>query len=460
MKKLDRSDYVILLASIAAFIVAFISTAPTVALPEIANEFGLTNVEQNWVMNLFLFTVAVLTVPFGKISGKIGIKNSFIIGMLLFLVGSILTAFAYDVTSLFIFRAFQGVGAAFAYDVMTTIIVLDVVEDRRGSALGILISCVFIGLALAPVLGGILTYNLGWRGIFYFPIPFCLIVIWLLYNKVKNEWKPYENEKLDKLGCVLYGFGILLTIYGFTVITTFNGLVITLVGGLLLLGFIICELKVKTPVFNIRLFKNKVFLSANSASFISYVATFIVNYLLNYHFQYILGLNPQTAGLILIANPLTMAIIAPISGKLSDRINAQKLAALGMGIVTIGLIILIFLDGTTPIWVIVVAMIFEGVGFGLFTSPNTNIIMSSVPPQESPFASVAVTFMRVVGQSSSLAMLTIIFTLIMGDVVISASNFKNLIVSSQTTFIVSTVLCVIATFACLVGIKVKSKKSY
>lgn len=460
MNRFDRSDYVILLASMAAFIVAFISTAPTVALPEIAREFGLTNVEQNWVMNLFLFTVAVLTVPFGKISGKIGIKASFIIGMALFLIGTILTAFSFDVTSLFIFRAFQGVGAAFAYDVMTTIIVLDVEEKRRGTALGILISCVFIGLALAPVLGGILTYNLGWRGIFYFPIPFCLIVIWLLYSKVKREWKPYKDENLDKIGCILYGFGILLTIYGFTIITKPFGALFTLIGILLLIGFVICELKVKTPVFNIRLFKDKVFLSANTASFISYVATFIVNYLLNYHFQYILGFDAQLTGLILIANPLTMAIIAPISGKLSDRINPQKIAALGMGIVTLGLVILIFLDKSTPIWVIVLAMIFEGVGFGLFTSPNTNIIMSSVPPEESPFASVAVTFMRVVGQSSSLAMLTIIFTLIMGDVVISASNFKNLIVSSQTTFIVSTVLCVIATFACLVGIKIRSKKSY
>lgn len=456
MIKFDRSDYVIMLASIAAFIVAFISTAPTVALPEIAKEFGLTNVEQNWVMNLFLFTVAVLTVPFGKISGKIGIKNSFILGMGLFLIGSVLTAFSFDITSLLIFRAFQGVGAAFAYDVMTTIVVLDVDENKRGSALGILISCVFIGLALAPVLGGILTYNLGWRSIFYFPIPFSLIVIGLLISKVNNKWKLYKDEKLDKTGCVLYGFGILLTIYGFTIINTFNGILITLIGGLLLLSFILWELKVKTPVFNIRLFKNKVFTAANTASFISYVATFIVNYLLNYHFQYIWGLNPQTAGLILIANPLTMAIVAPISGKMSDKINAQKLAALGMGIVTIGLVMLIFLDKSTPIWVIILAMIFEGVGFGLFTSPNTNIIMSSVPSNESPFASVAVTFMRVVGQSTSLAMLTIIFTFIMGDVIINASNFKNLIASSQITFLVSAILCVIATFACLIGVKVKN----
>ncbi len=456
MIKFDRSDYVIMLASIAAFIVAFISTAPTVALPEIAKEFGLTNVEQNWVMNLFLFTVAVLTVPFGKISGKIGIKNSFILGMGLFLIGSVLTAFSFDITSLLIFRAFQGVGAAFAYDVMTTIVVLDVDENKRGGALGILISCVFIGLALAPVLGGILTYNLGWRSIFYFPIPFSLIVIGLLISKVNNKWKLYKDEKLDKTGCVLYGFGILLTIYGFTIINTFNGILITLIGGLLLLSFILWELKVKTPVFNIRLFKNKVFTAANTASFISYVATFIVNYLLNYHFQYIWGLNPQTAGLILIANPLTMAIVAPISGKMSDKINAQKLAALGMGIVTIGLVMLIFLDKSTPIWVIILAMIFEGVGFGLFTSPNTNIIMSSVPSNESPFASVAVTFMRVVGQSTSLAMLTIIFTFIMGDVIINASNFKNLIASSQITFLVSAILCVIATFACLIGVKVKN----
>ncbi len=453
-----KSKNIIILASIAAFIVAFISTAPTVALPQIATEFNLTNLEQNWLMNIFLFVVAIFTVPFGKISGKIGIKKSFIIGTLIFLIGCFLTVFAVNNSTFLIYRGLQGLGAAFIYDTMTTILVLAVEEEKRGSALGILISCVFIGLALAPVLGGIFTYNVGWRGIFYFAIPFCLVVLWMLFTKVHEEWKPYAEETLDKLGSILYAVGILLTIYGFNIINSTNGVLTTILGIIFLIGFTLCELKVKTPIFNMRLFSNKVFTCANVSSFISYIATFIVTYLLSYHFQYVLGFDAQTAGLLLVVNPLVMAIVAPISGKISDEKIPQKVASLGMGIVAIGMIILIFVNQTTPIWVIIFAMILEGAGLGIFSSPNTNVIMSSVPERDTPFASVSLTFMRVVGQSISLVMLTIVFTFIMGDVIISSGNLIGLTESAQITFTISAILCIIATFASLVGLHSKNKE--
>ena len=229
-----------------------------------------------------------------------------------------------------------------------------------------------------------------------------------------------------------------------------------IIGAILLIAFIYLELRVKYPVFNVRVFKNTKFLSSNLASIISYIATFLVTYVLNYHFQYILGYNETLTGVLLLVTPLLMAIASPISGNLSDKINPQKLAAIGMSFVTLALFILIFLNAETPLYVIIVAMVLQGIGFGIFASPNTNLVMSTVEPKETPTASVTITVMRVVGQTLSLAMLTVIFAIIMGNVAFVPKNFPQLIESSSTACIISTILCAIAILASLWGLKSKN----
>lgn len=455
--KLKKSDYVIIISFIASFIAAFISAAPAVALPQLANEFNLNNIMQNWVINIFLFTVAITAVPLGKFSGKNGIKKTLNLGLILFLIGTIITTFANSYLTLLIFRAIQAIGTAMIYNTQTSIVVLAVEEKNRGKALGIIISGVYIGLAIAPFISGILTYNFGWRTIFYFTIPFTLIALFLSLYKVKDEWNMYENETYDKLGSILYIIGIFFFIYGFTILNQTKGILFTIIGIIFLLGFIITDLRIKYPIFNLRLFKNKRFSSSNIASLISYIATFVVTYILNYHFQYILNLDSQTTGIFLIVTPVIMAIISPFSGKISDKIDSQKLAAIGMVFVTIAMFILIFLNKSTPLWIIFIAMALQGLGYGIFSSPNTNMIMSSVPPEETPSASVSITVMRVIGQTMSLAMLTIIFAIIMGDVPIIPKYFNLLTKSSQIACIISTILCFIAVIASLVGIGEKNE---
>ena len=146
------------------------------------------------------------------------------------------------------------------------------------------------------------------------------------------------------------------------------------------------ELKQKYPIFNVRLYKNHKFLSSNIASVISYISIFSVSTIINYHFQYILGWNAQMTGLILISMPVMQAIVTPQSGKLSDLINPQKLSALGMGLATIAILILTTMDDSTSVYIIIIALMIGGVGYGLFSSPNTNTIMSSDPTNETTIA--------------------------------------------------------------------------
>ena len=231
----------------------------------------------------------------------------------------------------------------------------------------------------------------------------------------------------------------------------------TVLGIILLVIFGAYELRQKSPVFNMNLFKNKKFTSSNIAALCSYIAIMVVTTILNYHFQYVRGWNAQMSGLILIITPIIMAIMAPNTGKLSDKVHPQKLAAIGMGIATIALLILTFLTKETPLYMVVIAMILQGIGMGLFSSPNMNAIMSSVPPKDAPTASASQATMRTIGQTMSLGLLTLVFAWIMGNLELSTQYAGMIIQSSQIICAICTVACILAVFASLVGVKSKDK---
>lgn len=398
---LSKSNYIILITTIASFVVAYISVALSVALPTIAREFTLNNIMQNWVVNSFLISVAVFAVPTGSLSAKIGFKKSFLIGNIVFLLGSIISPLATSPLSLIIFRAFQGFGAAIIYNTVMNIVTLGVNPNERGKAIGIVISGVYVGLALAPVLGGVLTYNFGWRSIFYFSIPFILLVIFLTTFKLEGEWKINEKEKFDTKGGLIWSLAIFLFVYGFSKINHYDGVVLSLLGIVLLAVFAYCEINVKNPVYNVKVFKNKLFTSATIVSLISYIATYFVTFVLSYHLQYIMGWNAEITGFFLIIAPLFETLISMPSGKLSDRINPLKIAIFGMVLVTLAMFLLCFLSSTTSIYLILAVLVIQGIGFGIFASPNTNIMMSSLDEEDTPTASVSVTVVRVVGQTKS-----------------------------------------------------------
>jgi MFS family permease len=222
--------------------------------------------------------------------------------------------------------------------------------------------------------------------------------------------------------------------------------------------FVKWELKHEMPVFNVELFKNPIFASSSLASLITYLASFLVTYILNYHLQYVNEFDPQTSGMILIATPILMAILSPFAGKFSDKINPQILAAIGAGFITVSMFILIFLNESTSILIIIFSMILQGIGYGLFTSPNTNAIMGSVPKKLSSLASATVSTMRTIGQTVSLGMLTVIFAIILGSSPISG-HLDGLIESSQIAMTISTILCVIAIISSLIGLESKKNKN-
>ena len=436
VNRLGLEKSVILLAAVVSFVTAFLANI-SVALPLIARELAMSNIVQNWVATIFLLAIAALSIPLGKLTSKYGLKKSLLIGIIVTIIGVLISCFSFSSELLLFSRVIQGIGTAFINVASMALIVSAVPPETRGQALGLNIAGVYIGLSSAPVIGGIVIYYLGWQSIFYCMLPFLIFSAYLCWS----------------LGSIIYMIGILLFVYGFTVIITDLGKILLVVGLALIICFGYIELRVNNPVFEVRLFKNARFFSSNLASLISYLATFVITYILTYHYQYIMGLNTQISGLLLIVTPVMMAILAPISGRISDRIDPQKLAAIGMGFVTMAILILCFLNESTPLYVILIAMFLQGIGYGMFSTPNTNAIMSSVPKEETGTASASLAAMRVIGQTLSIGLLTVIFAYIMGNVPIIPEYYPLLMESSRISCIISAILCVIAVCASLVGLR-------
>lgn len=450
------NKYVIIIAMLCLFGVAFTSNAVSIALPTIAVDFNITNIMQNWLVNLYLLVIASACVPFSKLCSRHGLNRTLEIGIIIYIIGSIMSGISYDITFLLFSRLIQGIGSAVLFVNGVAMITAQIQPQKRGQAIGLSITGVYLGLTLAPTIGGVLVQHLSWRSIFYITIPLILISYYLL-RKIDKEWIMCADEPFDVKGSVLYLVGIIILMYGFTTLNSVIGIVTVIIGLIILILFAKFELKIKYPIYNIHLFKNSKYTFSNIASLISYFATFVVTYILNYHLQYLNGFDPQTAGFILISTPLLMVICAPIAGRLSDKINPQILAAIGMSIVSIALLLLCFLNEQTPLYMILISMVLQGIGFGLFSTPNNTVIMGTVPKKDIATASASLSTVRTIGQSFSLGLLTLIFALIMGNVPIIPETFPALIKSSQVTMTISTILCVIAIILSLMGIKSKNE---
>lgn len=446
-------NIVLVVATLTSFFTVFLSSAVMVAVPSLASEFGMSNIVQNWVTMLFFLAVAIFTIPAGQLSAKYGLKKSMVLGSAIYILSSVIAIFSLNSEMFLICRLVQGIGVSFLNVASMAMVVSAFEPQNRGKAIGINVTGVYLATSTSPVIGGFLNYQFGWKSIFLTSVPFLILILVLLITQIKKEWVTLGDVPIDWKGCVVYSLGILLFIYGFTRLDEISGIILTVVGIIVLLIFVFIELKEKYPVFDVRFLKNPKFSSANFAALCAYLATFAVTTIVNYHLQYIKGFDSQMAGLILLVAPLLQVIMAPISGRLSDRINPQKLAAVGMFFGAISLAMLSMLNESSSLIFLVVAMVFHGLGFGIFSSPNTNAIMSSVPPKDTSVASASVATMRVIGQTMSMGMLTLVFAFIMGDVPMIVQYFSLLTVSCQLTCLICMVLCVVSVFASLVGIK-------
>jgi EmrB/QacA subfamily drug resistance transporter len=434
----------LLVATITSFTGPFVISSVNVALPAIQREFNADAVQLSWLATALLLAVAVTLVPAGRFADIHGRKKIFTLGLVLYTLASFLAAFSNSVEMLIFFRVFQGVGSAMFLTTGMAIITSIFAPQKRGRAIGIYVSAVYIGLSMGPFVGGIMTQNIGWRSLFLIVVPLGLLSIWVTLKNLKGEWADAKGEPLDVVGSVLYGIAILAIVYGSSLLPRMSAIYLMAAGVVCLVAFVWQELRVKFPVVEVRLFtQNKLFTFSSLAAMINYAATFAITFLISLYLQYIKGLTPQAAGAIIIAQPVMMALFSPMAGKLSDRIEPRKIASFGMALTALGLFLFAWIDNETSLVYVAVTLLIMGFGFAMFSSPNMNAIMGAVEKRYLGIASGTVATMRLIGQMASMAIVMIIFTVVIGHVEIAPENYDQFLLGAKMAFGIFTVMCII-----------------
>ena len=433
MNRLKNSPVIILAVSvIASFITAFMGSAINVALPAIAKEFDTTAVMLSWIATAYVLTGVSSLIPIGKLSDIYGRAKYLRIGILVFAVSCLTSGFANSAVMLLIFRAFQGIGLSFIFINSFSIIVSVYPANKRGHVLGIVISSVYVGLSIGPFLGGIITQHFGWRYIFYFSFVLCVILYFMMEFFITEEWRVSEGEKFDFKGAAIFTFAITSLMLGFSFVPRAAGFVLIISGLGMFYYYKVVSEKIEIPVLKLDIFKqNRRFTFSNIAALINYSATSAISFLLSLYLQHIKAMTPQEAGTILIAQPLFMAIFSPLAGKISDRIEPQYVSSIGMLLISICLGLLCFVGNETTLFYIVINLSVLGVGFALFSSPNSNAIMSSVEKNNYGTASTILSLMRMIGQMMSMAIVIVIFSVIIGKAEIKPENHEQLITECE-----------------------------
>jgi EmrB/QacA subfamily drug resistance transporter len=445
---------VLLTVSLSSFLTPFSGSSFNIALPSIAAEYSLDAISMSWASLAYLLTSAMFLIPFGRLADMYGRKRVFLYGITVFTISSALLGIYPSSATLVIFRALQGIGSSMIFGTGLAILVSVSTPQERGSMLGTSIAAVYVGLSAGPYIGGFLTKNFGWRSIFLVNVGIGLLVIWMIFAKLTVEWKIEDSERFDLLGSASFSFMLLSLMYGMSKLPTQSAIVPIVIGVILMATFVYIEEHVENPVLDLGLFRNnRAYSLFNLAALINFSATFSLTFLLSMYLQYHKGLDPQQAGTIMIASPVIQAIVSPISGHLSDKVEPSKLATLGMLVTGLALAPLALIEVETSILYIVVCLLVLGIGLALFSSPNTNAILGSVDMRLLGLASSTVGTMRLTGQMLSQGITMTLIAINLGSASILPDLYPQLLISIRTTFTIFFLLCILGVYASHLGSK-------
>jgi EmrB/QacA subfamily drug resistance transporter len=447
---LQTERVALVVATLASFLTPFMGSATNVALPAVGRTFALDAVALSWVATAYLLSAAVFLVPCGRLADIHGRRLFFVRGLVVYSAASLVCALAPTAPLLLAARVAQGLGGGMIFGTSVALLSSVFPPGRRGEALGVNVAAVYLGLSLGPVLGGVLTEQLGWRSVFYVNAGLGGLTAALAAHGIRDEWVDAAGERLDVLGAALYGAGLAALMYGLGQLPGRPGAALAAGGVLLLVAFVRWERLATHPLVDLTLFvENRVFAYSNLAALINYAATFAVGFLLSLHLQSVLGMTAQAAGALLVAQPLVQTLVSPLAGRLSDRVDSRLVASSGMGLIVVGLALLALVGRDTPRASLGGCLALLGAGFGLFSSPNTNAVMASVEKRAYGVASATLATMRLVGQMLSMGLASLVLALVVGHDATVAERPDAFVTAMRLSFVLFSALCVVGTLASL-----------
>ncbi len=428
MKKEVEDKWVMILGCLLLFCVQFIVNMVTVALPTISSDFNLSVKMVNAINLIFLITSVSLMMPLGKYVIKYGIGKSLKYSIILMIVGLLLSAFSTDINTLLISRIIQGIATAVINGSIYVLFTIELPPNMLGYDLGIMGSCGYIGLCLSNTISGIIVYYMSWRAVFLVLIPIYIITLFILI-KIDDEWYLNNINEIDHVGSIIYVLFMGMFLYGIEQLDSKN-IIILIISIILLIIFFKYEKNKKNPVCNLKLLKNFKYVLGNYTAFVMYFMTFIATYILNFYLQNALGYDARLAGTFLLATPLAVVFISAFAGKLSDERDERAISSIALTLILINVVILFFMD-RVPVYFLLVACILQGIGHGLFSSPNNRFVLTSIDQKDLSDASPMLSTSKDVGKTMSLSLFSIICGLILGTSNTIEKNIPSFIFASK-----------------------------
>ena len=395
---------------LATFMATLDGSIVNVALPKMADALNVTTSNIQLVVTSYLVVISAVILIFGRLGDMFGKTTVFKFGLVVFTIGSLLCGITNSFNVLILARLVQAIGAAGTMANNQGIITEVFPQNERGKVLGFIGTAVALGSLVGPGLGGFIVGAFNWKFIFLINVPIGIVTSFYTFKLLPKSSKK-SSEKIDVLGSLLFIFTIIPLFIslneginlGFTSPIILSGFVIA---AICFISFIIVEKKMESPLIQLDIFKNKLFSISIFCGFVTFVAIFCHNIILPFYLQDLMGFSPQKCGMILMAYPLILMVVAPISGILSDKIGSELLTFIGLTVGSIGLFLMGTLNDNSKIIMMIVFIAVMSAGMGIFQSPNNLLVMSTITKDKLGIAGSINALVRNVGMASGIALST------------------------------------------------------
>lgn len=406
---IDAKWLVMLTVSMGVLLATIDGSIVNVALPRLVDDLDTTFPVIQWVALGYLLTLATTTLGVGRAGDVLGKKTIYVSGFALFTVASVVCGLAPSVGFLIGFRIIQAIGAVMILSLGPAVLVEAFPGSERGKALGLIGTAVSIGIVTGPVVGGLLISSFGWRAIFLVNLPVGIVGTWLAIRHVPDT-RPGPGQRFDFVGAGLLFVSLLALSLGLTLgqergYATPMIAVLALVALAAALAFIQVELRVTSPMLELRMFRSTLLTTSVITGYLLFVVVAGTFFLFPFYLEEVQGRPIDQVGLLLGAAPLMLGIVSPFSGTWSDRIGVRSLTVAGLVTVAVSYVSFLSIGQETSTLHFVLLAVPLGIGIGLFQSPNNSAIMGSVPPEYAGVGGGILTITRLLGQITGIAVL-------------------------------------------------------
>ncbi len=414
-KPINQKWWVLIAVGTGSFMAALDGSVVNTILPVIQNVFHSSVAAVEWIVTVYLLALSGFLLTFGRLGDLRGHKAIYIWGFGIFVASSAICGAATSIELLIICRGIQAIGGAMLASNAPAILTGNFPAEQRGRAFGLSSMMTYLGLTLGPSLGGWLAQVFSWRAIFYINVPVGIIAFVLSLVCIPNGEPNESNQKFDLAGAALFLAGLVALMLGLNQGAEWGwtsppilGLLLAAI--LILTVFVFTEKRLTAPMLDLKLFHVPLFSASVASAVLNYICVYTITFLMPYYLIQGRGLNPAQAGLLLTAEPIIMAIAAPISGNFSDRIGSRWPGMVGMALMSLGLFLMASLSPATPLFIAAIALAVAGLGTGTFISPNTSAIMGAAPKQRQGIASGIQAAARNTGMVLGIGLAGAIFT--------------------------------------------------